>query len=310
MPARVVFAGTPEFAIPSLEALAHAGMAPLAVFTQPDRPAGRGRRLTPPPVKRAAEAQGLPVHQPEWLDGEQAAVMRELAPDILVVAAYGQILRRNILEVPRCGCVNVHASLLPRWRGAAPIQRALLAGDRQTGVTLMRMSEGLDTGPILAQARTPITADDTAGSLHDRLARLGGELLAEQLGAILRGEVEPRPQPEEGATYAAKLTREEGRLDPGRTAAELERRVRALAPVPGVRVALGGQDLRVLAAEACYGSESDVPGTVVSAGGEGVAIATRCGRLRITRVKPSGGREQSVADYLNGHHLPVGEVVH
>ncbi len=303
----VVFAGTPEFAVPSLEALIGAGYPPVAVLTQPDRPAGRGRRLTPPPVKRVAEAHGLPVHQPERLGAEQAEWLRGLEPDLMVVVAYGQILRRPVLEAPRAGCVNVHASLLPRWRGAAPIQRALLAGDGETGVTLMQMDEGLDTGPVLAREATPIHAGETAGSLHDRLARLGAELLAAQLPSILGDGLVPQPQDEAEATYAEKLTSEEGWLDPAEPAEQLARRVRALAPVPGARLHLGGVQARILAAEPCQGGPGDLPGTVAAAGSGGIEIATASGRLRITRLKPAGSREQSAADYLNGHPLAPGE---
>ncbi len=309
MPARVVFAGTPDFAVPSLAGLVEAGLPPVAVFTQPDRPAGRGRRLTPPPVKRAADAHGLPVHQPQRLDAEQVEVLRGLQPDIVVVVAYGQILRRPVLETPRAGCVNVHASLLPRWRGAAPIQRALLAGDRETGVTLMQMDEGLDTGPMLAREATPISPDETAGSLHDRLARIGADLLTAQLPSLLAGEVTPQPQPEPEATYAEKLSTRESWLDPDEPAEQLARRVRALAPVPGARVHLDGVQARILAAEPCPGEPGDRPGTVAAAGSAGIEVATGSGRLRITRLRPAGSREQSAADYLNGHPLAPGEQV-
>jgi len=309
MVARIVFAGTPDFSVPALDALVGAGVAPVAVFTQPDRPAGRGRRLTPPPVKRAAEAHGLAVHQPERLGDDEAAQIRALAPDLMVVVAYGQILRRNVLEAPRRGCVNVHASLLPRWRGAAPIQRALLAGDEQTGVTLMQMDEGLDTGPMLAREATAISADETAGSLHDRLARVGADLLVAHLDDLLAGAITPEPQPEEGVTYAAKLTNAESWLDPAEPAEQLERRVRALAPVPGARVHLGETQVRVLAAHAAAGQPDDQPGTVAAAGSQGIEVATGQGRLCITRLKPAGGREQSAADYLNGRRLAPGEPV-
>ncbi len=309
MVARIVFAGTPDFSVPALDALVGAGVAPVAVFTQPDRPAGRGRRLTPPPVKRAAEAHGLAVHQPERLGDDEAAQIRALAPDLMVVVGYGQILRRNVLEAPRRGCVNVHASLLPRWRGAAPIQRALLAGDEQTGVTLMQMDEGLDTGPMLAREATAISADETAGSLHDRLARVGADLLVAHLDDLLAGAITPEPQPEEGVTYAAKLTNAESWLDPAEPAEQLERRVRALAPVPGARVHLGETQVRVLAAHAAAGQPDDQPGTVAAAGSQGIEVATGQGRLCITRLKPAGGREQSAADYLNGRRLAPGEPV-
>ncbi|MFP4647597.1 MAG: methionyl-tRNA formyltransferase [Halorhodospira sp.] len=310
MTARIVFAGTPGFAVPSLESLVEAGYPPVAVLTQPDRPAGRGRRLAPSPVKQAAEAHGLSIQQPERLGERECKALRELNPDLLVVVAYGQILRRPVLELPRAGCINVHASLLPRWRGAAPIQRAILAGDRQTGVTLMQMGEGLDTGPMLAWEATPISADETAGSLHDRLARIGADLLVARLPSILVGDVEPQPQPQAGVTYAAKLSNEESWLDPGEPAEQLARRVRALAPLPGARLRLGGVQVRVLAAEACPGRPQDAPATVAAASRAGIEVATGEGRLRITQLKPAGGREQSAADYLNGRPLAPGEPVH
>ncbi|MBK1727658.1 methionyl-tRNA formyltransferase [Halorhodospira neutriphila] len=308
MPARVLFAGTPDFAVPSLEALVAAGYPPQAVFTQPDRRAGRGRRVTAPPVKRAAERHGLAVHQPGRLGAEQVEAVRELAPDLMVVVAYGQILPRALLEAPRRGCVNVHASLLPRWRGAAPIQRALLAGDERTGITLMRMDEGLDTGPMLAQAATPIAPGETAGGLHDRLARLGAELLAERLPAILAGELPEQPQEEAGASYAAKITADEAWLEPAdRPAAALERQVRALTPVPGARLRLAGVEVRVRAAEVAAGQGGDEPGRVAAAGAAGIEVATAAERLRITRLQPAGGREQPAADYLNGRPLQPGD---
>ncbi len=309
MAGRVVFAGTPDFAVPALETLVARGYPPVAVYTQPDRPAGRGRRLTPPPVKEAALAQGLPVYQPERLGDEEAQRIRAFGADLLIVVAYGQILRRNILDAPRCGCVNIHASLLPRWRGAAPIQRALLAGDRETGVTLMYMEEGLDSGPMIARCATPISADETAGSLHDRLARLGADLLAAKLPALLVGDCAAEPQPDEGVTYAAKLTNEETWLDPTEPAEALERRVRALTPVPGARLQLAGRTVRLRSVRVQPGHPADDPGVVVAAQASGIQLATQEGRLEILRLQPAGGREQSAAEYLNGHSLKAGDRV-
>ena len=310
MGARLIFAGTPGFAVPSLEGLIAAGHPPLAVFTQPDRPAGRGRRLTPPPVKAAAEAHGLPVHQPARLDATEEERIRALAPDLMVVVAYGLILPAGVLAAPRLGCVNVHASLLPRWRGAAPIQRAVMAGDRETGITLMRMEAGLDTGPMLARRSTPIGADETAGSLHDRLAAMGAELLTEHLETILAGEAVETPQDEREATYAAKLSRPETRLDLAESAETLARRVRALEPVPGARLKLGGRGVRVREAHALPARDGHDPGAIIAAGPDGIDLATGDGVLRITRLQPDGGRPMACGEYLNGHSLTPGEQAH
>lgn len=307
MSARIVFAGTPDFAVPTLESLVNAGYTPVRVYTQPDRRAGRGRKMTPPPVKVAAERLAIPVKQPHRLDAEQAAEFAALEPDLLVVVAYGQILPKAVLDAPRCGCVNVHASLLPRWRGAAPIQRALMAGDEWTGITLMCMDEGLDTGALLAWESTPIGGEDTAGSLHDRLAEVGARLLIDKLPGILEQRIKPRPQPNEGATYATKLSREESWLDWSRSAPELERQIRALSPVPGARTRLGENEVRVRAAQVSPGAASDEPGRIVALDGRGIAVATAEQRLSITRLQPAGRRELAVADFLNGHALAVGE---
>jgi len=220
---RIVFAGTPEFSVPCLEACRASGAQVVAVYTQPDRPAGRGRKLAPSPVKQAALAAGLPVEQPESLKSAEAqATLAAYAPDLMVVVAYGLILPRKVLAIPRLGCWNVHASLLPRWRGAAPIQRAILAGDAESGVDLMRMEAGLDTGPVLLERRTPIASDDTGGTLHDRLSQLGAEVLAEGLRRTLAGEtLTAAPQPDDGVTYAHKLDKAEAKLDFARPAFEL-----------------------------------------------------------------------------------------
>ncbi|MBK1734395.1 methionyl-tRNA formyltransferase [Halorhodospira abdelmalekii] len=306
---RLLFAGTPDFAVPALAALLAAEWPPVAVFTQPDRRAGRGRKLTPPPVKRLADAHRLPVYQPERLGEAEAVQLEELAPDLMVVVAYGQILPQRVLAIPRCGCINIHASLLPRWRGAAPIQRALMAGDPESGVTLMRMDAGLDTGDMLAWARTPIDPEETGGSLHDRLAEIGAQLLLEHLPAIVAGELTPVPQEEGEATYAAKLTAADSWLDWQRPAAELERQVRALAPLPGARLRIDDDTtVRVCAAQVGAGEAADEPGRIVALERAGIAVSTAHDRLWITRLQPPGGREQAAADYLNGQgrHLQVG----
>ena len=299
---RVVFAGTPEFAVPCLEACrAAAGVELVAVYTQPDRPAGRGRRPAISAVKRVALTSGWVIEQPESLKTAAAQQrLRELAPDLLVVVAYGLILPRAVLAIPRLGSWNVHASLLPRWRGAAPIQRALLAGDAETGVCLMRMEAGLDTGPVLLTRRTPIAADDTGGRLHDRLAALGASVLGEGLARVTRGEaLAARPQPDVGITYAHKLDKAEAALDFGEPAAALARKVRAFDPWPVAEAVLAGERLRVWAAVALAGRADAAPGTLLGAGRDGLDLATGDGILRITRVQRAGGRPVPVADFLN-----------
>ena len=298
---RLVFAGTPEFAVPCLEACRASGAEVAAVYTQPDRPAGRGRKLTPSPVKQAALDAGLPVEQPESLKSAEAqATLAAHAPDLLVVVAYGLILPRKVLAIPRLGCWNVHASLLPRWRGAAPIQRAILAGDAETGVDLMRMEAGLDTGPILLEKRTPIGRDDTGGSLHDRLAALGAEALVEGLRRTRSGEVlAATPQPGEGVLYAHKLDKAESHLDFGRPAIELERQVHAFDPWPGSDAEIAGEHLRVWAACALDLAHDVAPGSVLRAGREGIDVACGEGTLRITAVQRAGGKRIAAADYLN-----------
>lgn len=296
---RVVFAGTPEFALPSLAAC-HAAADVVAVYTQPDRPAGRGRRLAPSPVKHAALAAGLPVRQPETL--KDAAVLARLsadAPDLLVVVAYGLILPKAILGVPRFGCWNVHASLLPRWRGAAPIQRALLAGDAHTGVCLMRMRPGLDTGPVLLERRTPIAAEETAASLHDRLATLGAELLAEGLARLARGEALPETeQAHDEATYAHKLDKAEARLDWTEPAHVLVRKVRAFSPWPVAEADIEGERVRIFAAEAIDATVREAPGERVASRAT-LDIATGAGVLRIHELQREGGRRIAARDWLN-----------
>ncbi|WP_354548275.1 methionyl-tRNA formyltransferase [Rhodanobacter soli] len=298
---RLVFAGTPEFSVPCLDACRASGAEVVAVYTQPDRPAGRGRKLTPSPVKQAALAAGIAVEQPESL--KSADVQQALAdyrPDLLVVVAYGLILPRKVLAIPRLGCWNVHASLLPRWRGAAPIQRAILAGDRESGVDLMRMEAGLDTGPVLLERRTPISRDDTGGSLHDRLAMLGAEALAEGLRRTLAGEaLVATPQPEDGVTYAHKLDKAEAKLDFSRPALELERQVRAFDPWPVAEGEIAGEPLRIWAAHAIELDHHAAPGRVLAAGRDGIDLACGSGALRVTAVQRAGGKRIGAIDYLN-----------
>jgi methionyl-tRNA formyltransferase len=303
---RLIFAGTPEFAVPCLEACRASGAEVVAVYTQPDRPAGRGRKLTPSPVKQAALAAGLALEQPESL--KSAEVQQALAayrPELLVVVAYGLILPRKVLAIPRLGCWNVHASLLPRWRGAAPIQRAVLAGDSESGVDLMQMEAGLDTGPVLLQRRTPIASEDTGGSLHDRLSRLGAEVLAEGLHRTLAGEIlAATPQPVEGVTYAHKLDKAEARLDFSQPAIELERQVRAFDPWPVAEGEIAGEPLRIWAARALELDHHAAPGSVLAAGREGIDIACAHGALRVTALQRAGGKRIGAIDYLNARPEP------
>jgi len=299
---RLAFAGTPDFAVPHLAACQIPNVEIAAVYTQPDRPAGRGRQLTPSPVKVAALAAGLRVEQPQALkDAAAQQTLRELDLDLLVVVAYGLILPRKVLALPRRGCWNVHASLLPRWRGAAPIQRAILAGDRQTGVCLMQMEAGLDTGPVLLEHAVAIAADDTGGSLHDKLAALGAQTLGEGLRRTLAGEVLPAtPQISAGVTYAHKLDKAEAALDWNEPAAALERKVRAFDPWPVAEAQVAGEHLRVWHAQVREPDRhSSSPGEILAATKDGIDVACGTGVLRLLQVQRAGGRRMAVADYLN-----------
>ncbi|MBD9369959.1 methionyl-tRNA formyltransferase [Xanthomonas sp. XNM01] len=297
---RIVFAGTPEFAVPSLRAAAQRNEV-VAVYTQPDRPAGRGRGLAASPVKLEAIGRGLPVLQPETLRAEASQqALREIAPDLMIVVAYGLILPQAVLDIPRFGCWNVHASLLPRWRGAAPIQRAIQAGDAETGVCLMQMEAGLDTGPVLLEQRTPIAADENGGQLHDRLAALGAQVLADGLGLLRAGiRPVPQPQPAQGATYAHKLDKAEARLDWNGAADALARTVRAFNPWPVAEGIVAGERLRIHGAIALPLAHRAAPGTLLTAGREGIDIACGEGALRLRVVQREGGRAITAADWLN-----------
>ena len=302
---RLVFAGTPAFAVPALRACLAVNAEVVAVYTQPDRPAGRGRKLTPSPVKQVALAEGIPVEQPESLKTPEVQQrLRNYAPDLMVVIAYGLILPRAVLAIPRLGSWNVHASLLPHWRGAAPIQRAILAGDTETGVCLMRMQVGLDTGPVLLRKTTPIRADDTGGSLHDRLSGMAAHVLGEGLQRITGGEtLTETPQSEAGMTYAHKLDKTEAKLDFAQSAKELERKVRAFAPWPVAEAELAGERVRVWAAnvrDSGLGTrDSKRPSEIVSASRDGIDVACGESVLRILKLQRAGGRVISAADYLN-----------
>ena len=303
---RLAFAGTPEFAVPHLAACKNPDVEIVAVYTQPDRPAGRGRQLALSPVKRAALDANLAVEQPETLKDPQAQKrLRELELDLLVVVAYGLILPRKALAMPRLGCWNVHASLLPRWRGAAPIQRALLAGDSETGVCLMQMEAGLDTGPVLLRSAIPIFDNDTGGSLHDRLAALGAQVLDAGLRRTLRGDaMTPEAQASDGATYAHKLDKAEARLDWNESAIALARKVRAFNPWPVAEAQIGGERLRLWAAHALPAAATAAPSSVVASTRDGIDVTCAQGVLRITEVQRDGGKRIAVRDYLNARVEP------
>jgi methionyl-tRNA formyltransferase len=300
--ARIAFAGTPAFAVPTLRAVVATGAGVPLVLTQPDRPAGRGRRLTASPVKQAALELGLPLAQPATLRAPGDPPHER--PDLMVVIAYGLLLPRKWLVWPRLGCINVHASLLPRWRGAAPIQRAVLAGDSQTGISIMQMDEGLDTGPVHLARATPIGARETAGQLHDRLAVLAAQMLIDVLPAVLRGASHPEPQRAALATLAPKIAKSEAVLDWREPAAQLERRVRAFDPWPVAEARLSdGRRLRVFEAEAVSTPAGAQAGTIVAAGRAGIDVATGDGLLRLLKVQPPSGRAMDAAAYLAAHSL-------
>lgn len=296
----VVFAGTPDFALPSLEAIAASRHRLAAVFTQPDRPSGRGRKEAASPVKERALALGLPVCQPATLKDDAAArQIAQFEPDVLVVVAYGLLLPPAVLAIPRLGCLNVHASLLPRWRGAAPVARAILAGDSTTGVCIMRMEEGLDTGPVMSARELPIGAGETAGDLELRLAEAGGAAIVAALDALAAGEARFVPQDAARATYAAKLTKSEARLDWREDAAALERRVRALNPRPVAETTLDGAQLRVFEAAVVPAPPGKVPGTVLAAGAGGIVVMTSRDALALKRVQLPGRRPVGAAELAN-----------
>jgi methionyl-tRNA formyltransferase len=304
---RVGFAGTPAFAAAALEAILDAGLPIAVVLSQPDRPRDRGWRPKPGPVKSLAAARGIPVLQPPSLKAEaERARIIAIPLDVLVVAAYGLILPESILEWPACGCINIHASLLPRWRGAAPIQRALLAGDRETGVTLMRMDQGLDTGPIIARHAVPIAARETAGSLHDKLAAVGARAIVDALSALRRdGRLPAEAQPEEGATYAAKLEPAETVIDWGASADAIDHSVRAFDPAPGAQTTLAGAALKIWEASPLPG-RFGAPGVVARAEAAGIVVACGEGALNVTRLQRAGGKRMPAAAFLAGHALATG----
>lgn len=299
---KIVFAGTPEFAAVALDALIRAGHEITLVLTQPDRPAGRGRRIQPSAVKRLAQRHGLPVLQPSSLkDGGVVAAVAAHRPEVIVVAAYGLIVPKSMLALPRLGCINIHASLLPRWRGAAPIQRALLAGDTATGITIMQMDEGLDTGAILLQEALPIGPDDTAQTLHDRLAALGGRLIVQALAAPFTS----RPQEAARATYAEKIDKREARIEWAESAEAIERKVRALSPAPGAQTSLEGAVLKIWRARVERGVSAP-PGEVCESGATGIVVACGADGLRLMELQRAGGKRLPVRAFLAGFDVARG----
>jgi methionyl-tRNA formyltransferase len=303
---KLIFAGTPDFAARGLSALLASRHALVLVLTQPDRPAGRGLKPHPSPVKRLALDHGIPIAQPATLkDSHAQDRIRDADADLMVVAAYGLILPPSVLAIPRLGAINIHASLLPRWRGAAPIQRALLAGDRETGVCIMQMEAGLDTGPLLLCKSIPIRDEDDTQTLHDRLADLGAGLIVKALDDLERGAIVSRPQPEQGAIYAAKIDRAEARIDWMQPALEVWRKVRAFNSFPGAVSRLRGEELKIW--RGAPTSDAGAPGTVLEAGPSGIVVACGDGSLRIDQLQRAGGRRLTPAEFLRGHRLVPGE---
>ena len=298
----VIFAGTPDFALSSLKALVESGRTPVAVLTQPDRPAGRGKKLTASPVKQYAEKRGIAVMQPVTLrDADVVADLEALEPDLLIVAAYGLILPQNVLDIPTQGCLNVHASVLPRWRGAAPIQAAILAGDEATGISLMAMTAGLDCGPVFHTSAVTIGADESAGELHDRLAALGGATLVEHLDGILGGELRATEQDESHATYAPKIQKQDARIDWLLSAAEIARRVRAYNPFPGAFFFADSTRIKVWRSTAVDGGAE--PGTVVQSDRDGIVVACGDGALRLDELQLPGRRRATHQEFAGQFDL-------
>jgi methionyl-tRNA formyltransferase len=302
---KLIFAGTPAFAAEALAALHDAGHEIALVLTQPDRPAGRGMKATPSAVKQLAESRGLPVYQPEYLrTPEQQAPLADLGADAMVVAAYGLILPQAVLDLPRHGCLNIHASLLPRWRGAAPIHRAIEAGDAQTGITIMQMDAGLDTGAMLSRHVLPIAADDTTARLHDKLAVLGAQAIVAALANLPALQAAATPQPADGVTYAEKVRKEEAVVDWTQSAAVLARRLRAFDPFPGMVSVLEGVSLKFWSGDAVAGTGA--PGEVIASGPDGVVVACGEGALRLTALQRPGGKRLPASAFLAGGPIPVG----
>ncbi len=306
---KIIFAGTPDFSVPPLRELLRSSHQVVAVYTQPDRPAGRGRKLTASPVKQLALEHALPVFQPRnFREEADLAELEGLQADLMVVVAYGLILPQRVLDAPRLGCINIHASLLPRWRGAAPIQRAVLAGDERTGITIMQMEAGLDTGPMLLKREIAIGPDETGGALHDRLAELGAEALMAALPGIADGTLQAEPQQDGLANYASKLEKAESTLDWQQDARALDRQVRAFNPWPVAQTLMDGKVLRIWESLPLAGVANVAPGTVVACGRAGIDVASGDGLLRIRTLQLPGKRAMSAADFLNAHD-PQGMVL-
>lgn len=312
---KIIYAGTPEFAAVALQALHAAGHDIVLVLTQPDRPAGRGMQLHASPVKQFALAHEIPVAQPVSLrlDGKHPDVAREahdllhaVGADVMVVAAYGLILPRSVLDIPKLGCINIHASLLPRWRGAAPIHRAIEAGDAETGVTIMQMEEGLDTGPMLAMQSLPIAIDDTTGTLHDKLATLGANMIVAALAQLENSALPATPQPQAGVTYAAKIAKEEALLDLHQSATDVARKIRAFNPFPGASAMFNELVVKLWQAEALADNNGAAPGKVLQADAEGVLIACGSGAVRVTQLQKPGGKRLAAREFLQGFALAGG----
>ena len=308
----MVFAGSPAFAVPTLQCLADLGHRPVAVLTQPDRPAGRGRAIGAGPVKQLALELGIPVLAPVTLKTEAAqSELRALRPDLIVVVAYGLLLPPGVLSIPRLGCVNVHASLLPRWRGASPIQAAIQAGDAETGISIMQLEAGLDTGPLYVTTRLTIDRDETAGALEARLARLGADTLGGLAAALLAGQLTPVPQATEGVTYAGRIRKADARIDWREPAIAIARRIRAFNPWPVAETLLDGQQFRCFASEAVDAEPPDgetEPGRVLSSNATGIEVQTGVGRLRLRVVQLPGRQQIAAADFARGRSL-VGKVL-
>ncbi|MBF0126319.1 MAG: methionyl-tRNA formyltransferase [Magnetococcales bacterium] len=302
---RIVFMGTPTFAVPSLEALLNGPDEVVGIFTQPDKPTGRGMSVRPSPVKQLAADRGIPIFQPQRL--HHPAVLENLAalqPDLAVVAAYGQILPEAVLTLPAQGCVNVHASLLPRWRGAAPIHRALLAGDADSGITIMQMDSGLDTGPILAMERLPLAPTMTGGRLHDELASLGAQLLLKTIAGLKDKTIRPCPQPMEGVAYASKLTKDDEKIDFNNQAGRVQRHILTLNPWPGAVALLEGKPIKILHCRTASGTGP--PGTLIAIHDDGPEIACGSGSVVVTEVQTPGKRRMSSQEWMRGHPLEIG----
>lgn len=305
---KVAFAGTPDFAAVALKGIMESAHNVIAVLTQPDRPAGRGQKLHVSPVKTLAMAQGIPILQPVTLKDERAlAEVQALQADVIVVAAYGLLLPHAVLAAPRLGCINIHASLLPRWRGAAPIQRAIIAGDTQTGITIMQMDAGLDTGPVLSMSPCNIESTESGGSLHNKLATLGSQAIVHALNELEAGTLTPRAQAATGVTYAAKLTKKDAQIEWNQSAFQIDRLVRAFNPWPTARTVWRGNPLLVWKMHALAEQSSAAPGTLVAIHRDGIDVACGQGQARLQEIQLPGGKRISVADFLNSRQLEIGE---